>query len=53
MERKIWTAAELEKLTPAERRKISQAAVITDPADIPADAMEWAQGVAREHIGAA
>ena len=52
MERKIWTAAELEKMTPAERRAISQAAVVTDPADIPSETMAWARKVALEHIAA-
>lgn len=52
MERKIWTAAELEKMTPAERRAISQAAVVTDPADISPETMEWARRVALEHIAA-
>lgn len=30
MERKIWTAAELEQLSPAERRRIFAESVITD-----------------------
>ncbi len=50
MERKIWTAAELEKMTPAERREISRAAVVTDPAEIPPETMEWARKVALDHI---
>ena len=30
MPKKIWTAAELEKMTPAERHEISQAAIVRD-----------------------
>jgi len=30
MEKKIWTAAELEKMTPSERREISRAAEVGD-----------------------
>lgn len=35
MERKIWTAAELEKMTPAARSEISRAAEITDLEQFP------------------
>jgi len=35
MERKIWTAAELEKMTPAERSETSRAAEITDLGQFP------------------
>ena len=52
MERKIWTAAELEKMTPAERREISRAAVITDPAEIPPEMMDRARDIALRHIEA-
>jgi len=52
MERKIWTAAELENMTPAERREISRAAVITDPADISPETLEWARKVVLDHIAA-
>ena len=35
MERKIWTAAELEKMTPAQRSEISRAAEVSDPNEFP------------------
>lgn len=35
MERKIWTAAELEKMTPAQRSEISRAAELTDLDEFP------------------
>ncbi|MBT8208239.1 MAG: hypothetical protein HKN94_10955 [Acidimicrobiales bacterium] len=52
MEQKIWTAAELEKLSPAERRAISRAAVITDPDEILSETMESARAIALRHIKA-
>lgn len=35
MARKIWTAAEVEKMTPAERHEVSQTIEILDPTDFP------------------
>jgi hypothetical protein len=35
MASKVWTAAELEKLTPAQRHEIFEASVVTDLADAP------------------
>jgi len=52
MERKIWTAAELAKMTPAERRAISQAAEITDLSEIPPELLERARDSARRHMAA-
>ena len=50
MERKIWTAAELEKLTPAERREISRAAVVTDLSEVDPKFLERARASARRHM---
>lgn len=35
MDRKIWTAAEVEKMTPVERREISRNCEALDPSDFP------------------
>ena len=35
MERKIWMAAELEAMTPAERQEISRTCETLDPSDFP------------------
>ena len=51
MERKIWTAAELEKMTPAERREISRAAEVKDPNEFP-ELLERARASARRHMAA-
>ena len=32
---KVWTAAELEKLTPAQRHEIFEASIVRDLADAP------------------
>ena len=50
MERKIWTAAELEKMTPAERREISRAAIVTDLSEVDPEFLERARASARRHI---
>ena len=50
MEKKIWKAAELEKMTPAERRKISRAAEITDLSKVPPEMLERARESARRHM---
>jgi len=52
MGKKIWTAAELEKMSPAERRKISRAAEITDPSEMPAELLERGRQRIRERIAA-
>ena len=49
---KIWTAAELEKMTPAERREISQAAEVTDLATVDPEFLERARESARRHMAA-
>ena len=50
MERKIWTAAELEKLSPAERREISQAAIVADLSEVAPEFLERARDSARRHM---
>ena len=52
MAKKIWTAAELEKMTPAERRKISRAAVVTDLSTVDPELLERARAAARRHMAA-
>ena len=52
MERKIWTAAELEKMTPAERREISKAAVVRDLNKAPQHLVEDAIEFVKERIAA-
>jgi len=52
MERKIWTAAELEKMTPSERREISKAAVVRDLSKAPQHLVEEATEFVKERIAA-
>jgi hypothetical protein len=40
---KIWTAAELERLSPAERRQIVEESLVTDPGQISPDLLERAR----------
>jgi len=35
--RKVWTAAELEKMTPAEQDDIFKSSIVTDPDEVPAE----------------
>ena len=39
----VWTAAELEALTPNERDAVVRAGFVTDPALVPADLLERAR----------
>ena len=50
MANKIWTAAELEKMTPAERREISRAAEVTDLSMVEPEFLERARAAARRHM---
>lgn len=52
MERKIWTAAELEEMTPAERREISRSAAVTDLSEVDPAFLERARESARRHMAA-
>jgi hypothetical protein len=40
MERKVWTAAELDEMTPAERKRIFEESIIWDLDSAPADLIE-------------
>jgi hypothetical protein len=51
MERKIWTAAELEKMTPAERREISRASEVSDLSEFP-ELVEKARSFVLDRIAA-
>ena len=51
MERKIWTAAELEKMTPAQRSEISRAAEVSDPNEFP-ELLERAREFVLDRIAA-
>ena len=37
MSTRIWTAAELEQMTPAQRRRLFEASIVTDLDQAPAD----------------
>ena len=52
MERKIWTAAELEKMTPAERSAISQSSIVRDLDDAPQHLVERARRFVEARIAA-
>ena len=43
MEQKIWTAAELDEMTPAERKKIFDDSIIWDLDDAPPELIERAR----------
>lgn len=49
---RIWTAAELEQLTPDERDRVIRAGFVTDPAKIPAEVVERARRKADARIAA-
>ncbi len=49
---RVWTAAELEALTPNERDEIVRAGFITDPDDIPRELTERARRKADLRIAA-
>ncbi len=49
---RIWTAAELEQLTPDERDRVIRAGFVTDPAKVPAEVVERARRKADARIAA-
>lgn len=49
-DRKLWTAEELEKLSPAERTEIIRAGIVTDLDEVPAAFLERVQANVRDHI---
>lgn len=50
---KIWTAEELEQLSPAERTEIIRAGIVTDLTQVPEDFLERVRANVREHIESA
>lgn len=40
MERKIWTAAELDEMSPAERQKIFDESIVWDLSDVPEEFLD-------------
>ena len=50
MEQKVWTAAELEKLSPAERHALFEASVVTDLDQAPQDLIERARSRIHQRI---
>lgn len=50
---RIWTAAELEALTPNERDAVIRSGFVTDPDKIPADLIERARSKAYVRIAVA
>ena len=52
MDEKIWSVAELEQMTPSERREISKAAVVRDLSKAPQNLVEDAINFVEERIAA-
>ena len=52
MDKKIWTAAELETMTPAQRHEISEASIIRDLDDAPQHLVESARRFVEARIAA-
>ena len=50
MSPKIWTAAELEKLSPAERQRIFEESLVTDLSAVPPEFLEQVREDTRRHI---
>ena len=50
--RKLWTAEELEKLSPAERNEIIRAGIVTDLSQVPPAFLERVRANVRDHIAA-
>ncbi len=50
MDKKIWTAAELEKMTPAERHELSEASIVRDLDEAPQHLVERARQFVAERI---
>lgn len=49
-DRKLWTAEELEKLSPAERNEIIRAGIVTDLDQVPPAFLERVRANVRDHI---
>lgn len=52
MDNKIWTAAELEAMSPAERRELSDASIVRDLDDAPQHLVENARRFVEARIAA-
>jgi hypothetical protein len=50
MPQKLWTAAELEKLTRAEQQRIFDESIVTDLAEVPAEFLEQVRADVRRRI---
>ncbi|MEM7091646.1 MAG: hypothetical protein AAF567_01490 [Actinomycetota bacterium] len=53
MDNKIWTAAELDEMSPVERKKIFDESIIWDLDDAPQDLIERARRKVEQRIGEA
>ncbi len=49
-DRRLWTAEELERLSPAERTEIIRAGMVTDLAQVPESFLERVRANVRDHI---
>ena len=49
---KIWTAAELERLSPDERAAIVKAGFVTDPSQVPPDLLDRARRKVERRVAA-
>lgn len=47
---KVWTAQELERMTPAEQAAVFEASVVTDLGNVPPEFLERVRNRARERI---
>jgi len=52
MARKVWTAAELEKLSPAERQEVFEASIVGDLDDVPPEFLARVRARVEERIAA-
>ena len=50
MAEKVWTAEELEAMTPAEQDAIFEASLVTDLAEVPEEFLERVRSRTRRHI---
>ncbi len=52
MARKVWTAAELDDMTPAEIDALFKSSIVTDLDEVPAEFLAKVRADAEEHIAA-
>jgi len=48
--KELWTAAELEKLSPDEREEIIRSGIVSDLTDVPEAFLQRVQANVRDHI---